>query len=333
MVMKTKTMNKIKLLAVLGGLWAVGCGLVWADLTAIVTPGYQFPGDGSVAPTYDLLNQLGQPTIQIVGTVSGNNPLAAGSVDGTALSDTLPDAVTIGWNGASPRQLYVRASGLVAAYGGIMANGSNVLVLRLDTNYFRLATNSLANTNANTGSAGTLWLTFSPLAIFQPSNTVLTANALMWGPTNNAPGSNVPAGPLLLGPEFTVKNVTNSTTTTTNIGPGLGERVFMSTATSLTGTGLLLTTAHGFAATPSWVRAVLVETDSGGDNGYPPGDEVDATACSQVNSDHLFTYGGNSTNVFFVRDSAGSVNIHNKTNGSLSAITEGKWQFKMYARP
>ena len=91
------------------------CVYARADLTAIVTPGYQFPLDGSIAPSYMLLNELGMPTIQIFGTVGGSNTLAADSVTGAQLANSVPDGVTIGWNASNPRQLQVLTTGIYGA--------------------------------------------------------------------------------------------------------------------------------------------------------------------------------------------------------------------------
>ena len=103
-------------------LWALGFGL-WAgtacaDLTAVVTPGYQFPLDGSVAPAYDLLNLLGQPTIQIYGTIGGSNTLAAGSVTGVQLNSSVADGVTVGFNGNNPPGLQTLGAGSRLRGGG-----------------------------------------------------------------------------------------------------------------------------------------------------------------------------------------------------------------------
>lgn len=81
-----------------------------AQLTATVHPGYSF-SDGE-RPTTDTLNQLGQPSIDISGTVSGTVGLAAGSVTGTILSDTVPDGRTLDYTNESPRKLEVKANGV-----------------------------------------------------------------------------------------------------------------------------------------------------------------------------------------------------------------------------
>ena len=331
MIMKTKTMNKIKLLAVLGGLWAVGCGLVWADLTAVVTPGYQFPLDGSVTPTYDLLNLLAQPTITIYGTVGGSNTLAVGSVTGVSLSDTLPDGTTIGWNGNTPRQLEVTAAGLVTGQDGLVAV-TNMFKLSYDPNYFQLSTNSWPNTNSNTGNGLVLWLTPIPGAF---SNAVtLPANALGWGATNVA-GSNVPMSGLLLGPEFTVKPVTNATQSATNTGPGLATRYFTSTEVTMpTLPGLTLYQAHNLGYQPTRVRGVLVCKTA--ELNYMPGDELELAEVSLISSTFwtAFTCGASVTNVWAVRsdiEGGAKAYVPDRNSGIVTAITPGNWRLKMYA--
>lgn len=81
-----------------------------AQLTAVVQPGYQF--SAGERPTTGTLNLLGQPSITIQGTVSGSVGLAAKSVTGAILADSVPDGLTLDYNGANPRQLEVKASGI-----------------------------------------------------------------------------------------------------------------------------------------------------------------------------------------------------------------------------
>ena len=118
--------NKILWLMMLVALTQTGR----ATLTAIVTPGYQFPLDGSVPPAYNLLNELGQPTIQIYGTVGGSNTLAVGSVTGTQLSSSVADGVTIGFNANNPPGLQLLTAG---EYGpGLTNTGTSTLAVNAD---------------------------------------------------------------------------------------------------------------------------------------------------------------------------------------------------------
>ena len=83
------------------------------QLTATVNPGYQY-ADGE-RPTTDTLNQLGQPTISIAGTVAGTVGLAPLTVSGWHLMTADIDQLTLMWitnGGAWGRQMYVDATNL-----------------------------------------------------------------------------------------------------------------------------------------------------------------------------------------------------------------------------
>jgi hypothetical protein len=298
-----------------------------ADLTAVVTPGYQFPVEGAVAPTYDLLNLLGQPTVTIHGTVGlggGSNSisLTPGSVCGNQLCDGLPDGITMGWNANNPRQLQVLAAGV----GGIMTS-NGTFWLNIDQNYFAMSTNTVANTNDTTGSIYINWLTLRANSVsdvnikanagIQPSKLGLSANALAWGQPSGGL-TNVPGQNLLLGPQFAVATVTNGNLS----GPGLtlaGQPLFTSTQVAVSGSGTILNQAHGFPYVPQ-CRAVLVCTT--GEYGYAAGDEETIGTGS---------YGANAVNVWFTRDTSGTIVLRSKTTGADCIINNGHWQVKMYA--
>lgn len=95
---------------------AVACVLlfsswpVFAQLSATVTPGYQF--GASERPTATTLNQLGQPTIAISGTIGGSVGLTAGSVTGTHLASSVADGVTLTFTNTSPQALKIKDGGV-----------------------------------------------------------------------------------------------------------------------------------------------------------------------------------------------------------------------------
>lgn len=115
-----------------------------AQLTATVSPGYQFaPGE---VPTSSTLNLLGEPSIQIQGTVSGTVGLAAKSVSGDHLMDSVVDGITLDFNSASPRSIEVKAGGISSnqvALGGIQ--GTNLANNTVTTT--NLAVNAVMPTN------------------------------------------------------------------------------------------------------------------------------------------------------------------------------------------
>ena len=321
--------------------------LAFADLTAVVTPGYQFPLDGSVAPTFQDLNLLGMPSIQILGTVGGSNIIAPGSLTGVSLSDTLVDGTTMQWNSASPRQLAVKPGGL--AGWGLLGTGTN-LTLYLDTNEFQLATNSIDNTNTFTtpsvgnSTAPAFWLTLqpqslldtniSPNAFIQTSKFQQYSNSISVG-TNGDRGSTV-----WLGPSFAVASGATNVHNGTNIaGAQLQLNTFASQLFSFFTIGTGANVAHGLtnatgALTPVFVRWVIVN-ETADNSGYFPPDEVsvDSLVDQTISGGSDFTWGANQTNVFIIRRSSDTLAIYNKTNGAVTTLNTGNWQFKCYARP
>ena len=147
--------------------------MAWATLSAVVTSGYTF--GPSEIPTIATLNELGEPTIQIIGTVDGSTGLTPGSVTGTLLADSVPDGSTLTYNGASPRQLMIAQQGVgsnniaVLALGaGLLGGNGTPMFLNVDPNYFQLVTNSIANTNSISPSnyfTWVPWLSFVPLSL------------------------------------------------------------------------------------------------------------------------------------------------------------------------
>ncbi len=66
-----------------------------SDIAITVTPGYQFPTDGSQPLTIDLLNLLGKPTIDLTGSI-GTLTLADGSVTTAKLANNALAASSTG---------------------------------------------------------------------------------------------------------------------------------------------------------------------------------------------------------------------------------------------
>lgn len=311
-------------------------GPVLADLVATVQPGHTFAT--GERPTADTLNELGMPTITITGTVDGSTGLAAGSVTGTLLADSVPDGITIVWNGNTPRQLVVNTPGLVDGKGGIVS-ASSYLALSLDPAYFGLATNNLVHTNSTTGSPNTNWVTLAAgggTAIVKdglnaPSNTLFIA-----GGTNSTPM------PLYLSPSYQIVQQTNVLGGVTNIGATFSPTLFTSGLYSVN-SGKLADVAHGFSNAPVFVRWVMVCQAS--DAGYAIGDEVDVAAFVDVSYQFVsginvatspvaeaFSWGANKTNVFISCIDTSSMRVDSKTGGQTS-VTPNNWKLKCYARP
>ncbi len=257
----------------------------FASLSGIITPGYQFPTDGSVPPTYQLLNLLAEPTIQIVGTIGGSNTLAPGSVTGVSLSDNLPDGVTIGWNGNSPRQLQVLVPGL---------------------------------TNIND-------LNLSPTGAVEEARLLIPSNSIPVGADTNAgvtlvlnpqfnmtPSLNVFPGAPGYGPSLGL----------TNYGKTLSLSQYTNIYAFPSAAGAAMQSAHGWTNTPAVVLWKAVCTNA--EQGYSVGDEVDLIEFIYIqgaaNEGSVFGFGGNSTNVWFQRNApisaGGSPSLPNKGTGT-----------------
>lgn len=96
--------------------------------------------------------------------------------------------------------------------------------------------------------------------------------------------------------------------------------------------------AHGFtvagsAVAPYFVRWVLV-MGSTTENGYSEGDEVDVAAFSDSNSTVeycSFTWGADTTNVWFVLNSTATLLAKHKTTGASATFTAARWTAKCYA--
>src|SRR5271170_7034519 len=112
--------GRVGVLALVAGFLSIF--LAWparAQLTVTVIPGYQL---GPLeTPTTATLNALATPTITITGTIGGTNnvTLAAGSVSGLYLANSVPDGTTVVWNASSPRQLSVGTNNPAGPTGGI----------------------------------------------------------------------------------------------------------------------------------------------------------------------------------------------------------------------
>lgn len=251
--------------------------MAWATLSAVVTSGYTF-GPNEV-PTIVTLNELGEPTIQIIGTVDGSTGLTPGSVTGTLLADSVPDGVTLTYNGASPRQLMIAQQGVAANQIAVLALGAGLLggngtavFLNVDPNYFQLVTNSIANTNSisPTNDINNVpWLTFVPLSLTD-TNVSLTAGVkvtkLQSGGTNSILASSPGAtnqweaqGPEFVNtpPTFTflATNISGGTTNvTTNNGPWNFHLLTITTNIVLNNALTTYQIFHGFGAIPTVVK-------------------------------------------------------------------------------
>jgi hypothetical protein len=313
----------------------------FANLTVTVQPGYSFGSNEQV--TIGKLNQLGQPTIGVFGTLDGSVSLAAGSVNGSLLADTVPDGLTLGYNGSTPRQLTVTSAGLLDGTGGIWAS-NNFLHLAYDTNVFTLATNSPAVIGGGTNSM--LSLTFKPGGAARALG--LLQNYTVVGQSNG--GAMTALDPRIFGqsPVYVqTVNMTNngSISSQTVTSPILSTVPFQLPVYLVNGTtnigyispaaGNVITGPNPFApVVPSDIRWVLVCVTN--DAGYAIGDEVDVRGfyLSGGNAIPCYNSGANSSTIFMVANNSGNAfNILNKGTGTGTGINQSRWSAKCYLRP
>lgn len=227
--------------------------MAFGVLTATVTPGYTF--GPSEIPSIPSLNLLGEPSILITGTVDGSTGLTPGSVNGALLSDSVVDGMTLNYNGSSPRAIQVALGGISSNQiaislwgGGVYGGGGSKVTLIVDTNYFVLATNSIANTNSISPTNGVPdtnniiqpfpWLTMKPLALTDTNvnpNAGIQVTKLQNLGTNGIlvstpQGTNTPSA---MGPPFVLNSFTqyftNTFTNITVIGTNLDLQPIFST--------------------------------------------------------------------------------------------------------
>jgi hypothetical protein len=314
-----KTLFKILVVPVA---WLLAGLPVWADLVATVQPGYTF--SAGEFPTTATLNELGQPTITISGTVSGSTGLTAGSVTGTLLADSVPDGIYLSYNASVPRQMTLLNGGAALAGDGVASFSNTNLTLYFDTNYFQLATNSPVLTNSTTGSTKK-WLTFTaPIAniLTPPTNTVF------------GNGTNGTAGPVFLSPQFTITQQTNVLNGVTNAGQTLALQQMIVTNIPLSSYGTNVQVTNSLGVVPGWVRLVAVQTNSTAQQGYYQNDEVEASAFqATVGGPATFAVSVNITNITIAQDTVGNPYIIPKTGGTYVQITASNWKLKLYVRP
>lgn len=193
--MKGKNMKLLKSVVAMVCITLLAIWPVLANLVATVDPGWTFQPDE--VPTLDHLNLLGQPTITVTGTLDGSTSLAAGSVNGILLADSVPDGVTIGFNGSVPRALQTLGAGIAGkgltnySTTTIGINPDASLAFSGDTNHYQVGVGLTWQYNA-------IWQPW--LVWLQSTNAPLYTNAI-WGYTNVQPITNIVvsgyAGPTL----------------------------------------------------------------------------------------------------------------------------------------
>lgn len=281
-----------------------------ADLAVTATPGFVFSDTPSGRPTVANLNRALQMTYAISGSIGGTNAgLAAKSVSGTMLMDSVVDNVTLEYDGSSPRAIEIKDAGV-----GIDELGSVVAGLGLG------------------GGSGAALSNKTDNVTITITNDVIT---LM---------TNLPATHLNVASNGVVVGTSTNRGQTVDLqvfAAMLSTNEFASVTTALNGiaAGKSLDVAHGFTRTPHLVKGVIVCTAT--DAGYAIGDEVDFQsvfdASAPESTDHRgangITAAANSTNVFVVQAASNVLTVRSKSTGFGVNMDESKWSFRVYARP
>lgn len=287
------------------------CGSVaHADLAVTATPGFVFSDTPSGRPTVANLNRALNMTYTVSGSIGGTNAgLAAKSVSGTMLMDSVVDNVTLEYDGSSPRAIEIKDAGvsvdeLSSAVAGLgLGGGSGAALSNKTDNVTITITNDTLTLATNI-----------PI-----SHMNVTSNSVVVGTTNNQ------ALAMTFQQFYTnlvAQNLTTYTSPERSLFPGIGT--------------VLLNAAHGLAATPTQVRGVIVCQTV--DAGYSIGDEVDMIACGGVENGgsfergDVFAFGANSTNVFCVQSVYYMYVVHKSTMVNTQ-LDHSKWKAKLYARP
>lgn len=319
-------------------------------VTATVTPGKVF-GDADVI-TKETLNQLGQPTISIDGSV-GSLALADGSVTGTKIAGDAAIALT---------QLEPIARGKIivgnASSDGIIvdANDSGKILVGDGTDLNSVPVTgdvSLASTGAVTiaNSAVQVAMLHTDVAATSGGLEKVTGGIQIKNdgidPITKLTGHADRKGQLIAyddsgDPQYVTKGTTGQVLKSKgdDTAEFSGMVALIGTNSDSVNTDLTFNAVHNLGGVPSIVRGVLLCT--GDDLDYTAGDEVDFNSVlNQHSGGYGVSIGASSTHCFAaVRglDGPGAIHVFKKaptatTNDELvyAAIDKTKWKIKVYA--
>ena len=218
--MKFEIMKTLKFILAMICAWLLAVAPCGAVLTVQVTPGYAFGPDET--PTTDHLNALGQPTVNVTGTLDGSTSLAAGSVNGILLADSVPDNISLQYNASVPRNLQVLSAGV--ASWGLTNDGTTTLRIAFNPSLaWANQTNGLGGTNVLL-SVNTNWVystIWKPAQIWSiPTNGFATnASGVYTNPANAWGWTNITAITNLIQPGLGGTQVGTPTVTSNDVVP------------------------------------------------------------------------------------------------------------------
>jgi hypothetical protein len=328
-------------------------------------------------PTQDLLNNVDYTVFprlsaaelnlgfsQLVpntnGTINDGSVGVGGMVftaDTALNTPQVPNAATIGGTPKWQGYLWIRipfssTAGTVAPIGYFWNNskGNDATFLKWQSTQVDLTAVNAAITALQ---AAVTTAQTTATAANNTANTALTNSAAAQTTAtaaNNTANAAATASGTALTNAATALTAANSATSTANAAnatanaaaaavAAIGASSFKTGNIPLNAIGVgsaIINLPHGLGATPSIFSGVLVCQNT--ENGYNPGDEVNALSCGGYSGagvlvQQAFFVSVTSANVFMTQ-TAGvtSIGIINKTTGALGPINPANWQAKIYAR-
>jgi len=310
-------------------------------VTATVTPGKVF-GDSDVI-TKESLNQLGQPTISIDGSVGSlaisNNSIDNNHIAGAAgilltkLEGISRGSIVIGNSSGKGAVVDANDSGKILVGDGTDLNS---VAISGDVTLASTGAITIANTaieasmlNANAAATGGGLEVSSGMKIKNDGIdpiTKLTGHADREGQLVSYDGSGDPA------------YVTKGTQGHVLKAGASGAPSFSAFMTEVgtnsdhVGTDQTFNATHSLGGTPSLVRGVLVCT--GSDGNYASGDEIDFnTILNQFSDGYGVCLGANATHCFAVVRLIASTYLYamDKDGSTFVNLDKTKWKIKVYA--
>ena len=316
-------------------------------VTATVTPGKVF-GDADVI-TKETLNQLGQPTISIDGSV-GSLALADGSVTGAKIAGDAAIALT---------QLEPIARGKI-----IVGNASSdgIIVDANDTGKILVGDGTDLNSVAVSGdvtlaSSGAVTIANSAVQVAMLHTDVAATSGGLEKVTGGIQIKNDGIDPITKltshadrkgqliayddsgDPQYVTKGTTGQVLKGNgDDAPSFGSIfAYSSTAGAAldSGSGTRVQFEHSLGAVPSLVRAVLV-CQTGGDHGFAANDELNVHSIADETSgtdEGFHSVVADATHVTVTIHSSQVLYVMNKNIDGIVLLSRDKWKIKVYATP
>tara|TARA_R100000234_G_scaffold119942_1_gene104459 strand:+ start:1167 stop:2120 length:954 start_codon:yes stop_codon:yes gene_type:complete len=315
-------------------------------VTATVTPGKVF-GDSDVI-TKETLNQLGQPTVSVDGSV-GSLALSDGSVTNAKVAGDAAINLTK-LEGISRGSVIIGNSSGKGAVVDANDNGKILVGDGTDLNSVAVSGDiSLASTGAVTITSGAVE------AGMLNTNAAATSGGLEVSsgmkikddgidPLTKLAGHADRKGQLITydssgDPVYVNKGTTGQVLKGNGDNPPSFGSIFSYNSTAsdtlAVSSGTKVQFAHSLSVVPSLVRAVLV-CQSGGDHDFAENDELNVHSIADETSgtdEGLHSVVADANHVTVTIHGSNVLNVMNKNSTSAVHLTRNKWKIKVYATP